>query len=408
VRLDRQRGNPATGSWRALRFGLVCLMAAVPHFVAAIDVGTAIPVAEQVQAERTGRIVVEDWFAGRTEKHLSDAAKLPDRRAQIIQEEDADIAVEAQRLAERNGGDAGAVAARLHETIRANPKLLLAKTSLWWQLGRLPDIFALFAILWWALMLICQGEGLEFDALRPRYPMWEWLFSHPAPPAAIFLAEMLAPIVANPVYLAAPLFPALLYGGIYGWAGGAAAAVLVGAPTVIALACFGKAIQIWVLLRLSSRARGLALGVMAWFGFISILPIFLITSSVPAIVSRAGGWLMPVSRLPWPPARMLAGFTSAGEYVFWRGVVLCWLLAAVLVLAALLLAAASTRDGIIGQGERQSGSLRRQASAVRTRAFVPQGAAVVAARPGRVDSDDVDATVAGGLSGGQPAQRLRV
>jgi hypothetical protein len=34
-------------------------------------------------------------------------------------------------------------------------------------------------LLWWLAMLVCQGEGLELDLQRRRYPMWEWLFSHP-------------------------------------------------------------------------------------------------------------------------------------------------------------------------------------------------------------------------------------
>jgi len=41
---------------------------------------------------------------------------------------------------------------------------------------------------------------------RRRHPMWEWLFSHPVPVGAVFLAEMLAPLAANPVYWTAPLF----------------------------------------------------------------------------------------------------------------------------------------------------------------------------------------------------------
>jgi membrane protease YdiL (CAAX protease family) len=358
LQLDRHRDGRARRSWRVLVFGLVCLIATVPHLGTAIDIGIAIPTAEQVQAEHSGRVVAEEWFVGRTEIRLSEAAISPARRAQIMQAEDADIAIEAQRLADRSGGDATAIAAVLRQTVRQNPKVLLSKGSLWWQPGKLPDIFALFAIVWWALMLICQGEGPELDTLRPRYPMWEWLFSHPAPPSAVFLAEMIAPIAANPVYLAAPLFPALLFGGIYGWLFGVAAAVLVGVPIVVALACVGKAIQIWILLRFSPRTRGAALGVMGWFGFISILPIFLVNSSLPTVVALLGGWLMPLSTLPWPPVRRLAGLTSASEYVFWQGVALCWLLAAILILGALAVALASTRHGITGQTKARQASAR--------------------------------------------------
>src|SRR5262249_10176323 len=58
----------------------------------------------------------------------------------------------------------------------------------------------------WFLMMAFQGEGLELDVQRQRYPMWEWLFSHPIAPAAAFFAEMLAPLAANPIFVAAPIF----------------------------------------------------------------------------------------------------------------------------------------------------------------------------------------------------------
>src|SRR5262249_57283529 len=83
--------------------------------------------------------------------------------------------------------------------------------------------------LWWFVMMMSQGEGLELDLQRRRHPMWEWLFSHPAPPGAIFLAETLSPIAANPIYLTGPLFCGFLYGSIYGAAPGMAAAILAGA-----------------------------------------------------------------------------------------------------------------------------------------------------------------------------------
>jgi hypothetical protein len=50
------------------------------------------------------------------------------------------------------------------------------------------------ALLWWTVMLVFQGEGVELDLQRRRHPMWEWLFSHPVPPGAVFFAEMLSPI----------------------------------------------------------------------------------------------------------------------------------------------------------------------------------------------------------------------
>src|SRR4051794_37152045 len=101
----------------------------------------------------------------------------------------------------------------------------------------LPDIVAFILVAWWCLMMICQGEEPQLDTQRPRNPVWEWLFSHPASSAAIFFAEMIAPIAVNPVYLTAPLFPGVLYGIAYGWPAGIAAALLVGVPVAVALAC---------------------------------------------------------------------------------------------------------------------------------------------------------------------------
>jgi hypothetical protein len=141
MQLDRHRDGRARRSWRVLVFGLVCLIATMPHLGTAIDIGISIPTAEQVQAEQSGRVVAEEWFVGRTEIRLSEAARSPARRAQIMQEEDADIAIEAQRLAERGGNDATAIAALLRQTVGQNPKALLAKSSLWWQPGKLLDIF---------------------------------------------------------------------------------------------------------------------------------------------------------------------------------------------------------------------------------------------------------------------------
>ena len=81
-------------------------------------------------------------------------------------------------------------------------------------------------------MMVCQGEGVELDTQRRRHPVWEFLFSHPVSPGAVFLAEMLSPIAANPIYVTAPLFVAILYGNVYGFAWGVLAGCLVGLPVI--------------------------------------------------------------------------------------------------------------------------------------------------------------------------------
>jgi len=214
------------------------------------------------------------------------------------------------------------------------------------QAGTLPDIVAFILVAWWCLMMICQGEEPQLDTQRPRNPVWEWLFTHPASPAAIFFAEMIAPIAANPVYLTAPLFPGVLYGIAYGWPAGITAGLLIGIPVAIALACMGKAVEIWVMLRLSPRVRGAVLGLMGWFAFASMLAFFFLATSLQANVTMAARWLLRVADLPWPPTRLLLGQTSSGQYVFWLGLSLCWLLAAILIAGAFALSVASTRRGL--------------------------------------------------------------
>jgi membrane protease YdiL (CAAX protease family) len=179
--------------------------------------------------------------------------------------------------------------------------------------------------------------------------MWEWLFSHPARPGAIFLAEMIAPVAANPLYLTAPLFPGVLFGCVYGWSGGIAGAVLVGVPVALTLACVAKAIEIRVVLRLSPRVRGAVLGVMGWFGFASMMAFCLLYSSLQPLVASVSLWLAPFGDLPWPPARMLLGRTPQGYYAFSQGLVLCWLVAVILILGSVAFSVASLRRGLAGQ-----------------------------------------------------------
>ncbi len=347
-RLYQARGGGGSIVISVVSFLVIWTFSVTPHSKMANALSMAIPAAEQIQAEARGRVVVDEWFAGKIERHEADAAHFPEWRAAITNEEDAEITREAERLAGRSG-DAAAIAAHLRQVVRQNPTLLLSKSSLWWQPGSLPDIFALIALVWWALMVICLGEGLGFDTRRPRYPMWEWLFSHPVPSSAVFLAEMLSPIAASPIYLAAPLLPALLYGRIYGFLSGVAAAALVGVPVVIALSCLSRAIQIWVVLRLSPRARATALGLMAWFGTFSVLAIILISSSIPAVVAITGPRLLLLTHLFWPRTRLLAGLTAGGNHDFWWGVAACWIVSAVAIVAALALAVSGTHAGITGR-----------------------------------------------------------
>jgi hypothetical protein len=62
---------------------------------------------------------------------------------------------------------------------------------------------------------------------------------------AVFLAEMLSPLAANPVYWTAPVFVGRAYGLVYGPGLGLLAAVVVGVPLTLAAGCMGKAAGDW-------------------------------------------------------------------------------------------------------------------------------------------------------------------
>jgi hypothetical protein len=74
---------------------------------------------------------------------------------------------------------------------------------------------------------------------------------HPVPAGAAFLAEMLSPIAANPIYWCAPSFVMFLYGFVYGHRLGILAGFLIGIPITVGAACMGKALEIGVVLRVA-------------------------------------------------------------------------------------------------------------------------------------------------------------
>ena len=311
--LLRRRGGTASVGWSRLGFGFVIVMAALVNGVAAVDLMSTFSAGQRVQAAAEGTYVVGDWFIPAVNDLLNQAKQNPSRRAEINRALQRDIAVEAANQAKSYGGDEKAIAARLNAWLQGHDSLIAASRLSSLPLkGALPDMLGLFVLLFWCAMLVCQGDGPDLDTQRQRHPMWEWLFSHPAPPGAIFLAEMISPIAANPVYLTAPLFSGLLYGSAYGFLGGVAAALLVGAPTTIALACLGKAIEINVLLRFSPRSRGAALGLMGWFGYASTLLLLVAAASIEKIVTASAALIEPLAALPWPRCADSSG-TAGGR-----------------------------------------------------------------------------------------------
>ena len=171
----------------------------------------------------------------------------------------------------------------------------------------LPAMLGSLVLIWWGVMLVFQGEGVELDLQRRRHPMWEWLFSHPVPAGAVFLAEMLSPIAANPIYWGAPLFVGFVYGFVYdpGWPCWRFCSLA--CPITVAAACMGKALEIGVVLRFSPRSRGAMVGLMGWLGYASMMLFFFGLIVVPKIVSATGRFLGIFTVLPWPWLKVVPG-----------------------------------------------------------------------------------------------------
>jgi membrane protease YdiL (CAAX protease family) len=207
-------------------------------------------------------------------------------------------------------------------------------------------LFVGLILLWWFLMLVLQGEGLELDFQRRRYPMWEWLLSHPVRPVAAFSAEMLVPFMANPVNWVAPLFWCVVWSSAHGFGWGAVAgAVLVGIPLAAAASCLHKALEIAAFLRLSSLTRGAVLGLMSCGGyFLMILPFSL--CFVPEIKRLLLRLIMPVGEwFPAWPARLIVTGGSQTP-VLWQAVSATLVFGLLVLAGAVVVAWWGTQSGI--------------------------------------------------------------
>ncbi|MBO0860225.1 MAG: CPBP family intramembrane metalloprotease [Chloracidobacterium sp.] len=321
------------------------------HGAAAYAVHSGISVGNRLETERQGKIVVSKDFlngfreieavdptlsSARTQKGLEIYCRTEARdRAREFgdsEEERKKLLLEAVRI--RGGRDF------IAEDDGVS-RLTIARSA--------PALLGSIALLWWLVMMISQGEGLELDLQRRRHPMWEWLFSHPAPPGAIFLAEMLSPIAANPIYITGPFFCGVLYGSIYGAAPGAVAAILIGVPVSAATACVGKASEIGIMLRSSVRSRGAIIGFKSWVGYASMLLFIAAALSMPKIANALGVYLQPLAiSLPWPWIGWFVGARPDGSFSFIYGMIACWLLAVVMIAGGVWYSVWAARRGLAG------------------------------------------------------------
>jgi len=339
--------------WSGLGFLMfVCFMFFL-HGSAAFVVEFAVRAAQRAEVERQGKIVVTEGFfegvAGNANPGNSSHTSSTDRS------EAPDYATQAERISDKYGGSKAAIEQKLRDAVQnrgalglvangdASPGVkALART------GPFPAMIGSLVLFWWAAMLAFQGEGLELDTQRRRHPMWEWLFSHPVQPGAVFLAEMLSPIAANPTYWGGPLFAGIVYGMAYDPGYGLLAAVLVGVPITVAAACLGKALEIGMMLRLSPRTRGATIGLMSWFGYTSMMLFLLGIYFVPRIITGTAGFLHLFASIPWPWLGLFLGSQADGRFVFVNGVAANWVAAGGVIGGAVWFSAWATGRGLAG------------------------------------------------------------
>jgi hypothetical protein len=347
--LFHQRAPKRFSNWSGFGHAFVALVMTLLSIGAAWTVNITVDSAQRFEAERLGMIVVSRAFL--------DAA----RAASNYDSATADIQLsgyylsEADRITDRYGGKRADVEQKLRDEFHAHrsrnfvssdeasPGMTSLATT-----GRLPAMMGSLVLFWWAAMLVFQGEGLELDLQRRRHPMWEWLFSHPAPPGAIFLAEMLSPIADNPIFWGGPLFAAFIYGFVYDPEAGLLAGGFVGIPITIAAACLGKALEIGVVLRFSPRTRGAAIGLMSWLGYASMMLFFVAAVAVPRIVSVLGNFLELFTWMPWPWLSLFLGGQRDGTFSFVSGMIACWIAAAITVALSVEFSVWAARQGLAG------------------------------------------------------------
>ncbi len=212
----------------------------------------------------------------------------------------------------------------------------------------LPLAVGLFMLLWWCAVFATQGEGGMMDLQRRRYPLWGWLFSHPVAPGAVFFAEMLAPLAANPLYWSGPFFFCLLFGEMHGLGVGLCAMVAIGIPCTVAMVTVGKAIETWAMLRVSMKARGVIMGSLWCFGFGSLMAM-IFGYQLPALKGRLLDLMQLVSG--WGSSawvKYLLGYDGEGELALGRTFFLYAVMAMTVTGAAVWVSVRATNAGLAG------------------------------------------------------------
>jgi membrane protease YdiL (CAAX protease family) len=355
--LLRHRAGKNSINWGNLGYALAIIFMAGLNMGAAFVVYLSVTSGERIEAERGGKMVVDRWFVNSvkaaekrrvTGYSVTGLDQADDLSAQ-------EYSSEAHSIVREYGGDESTLERKLRAAVSthgtqafidertASPGIRALP-----RVGAFPAMLGSIALFWWAIMLVFQGEGLELDLQRRRHPMWEWLFTHPITSGAIFFAEMLSPIAANPIYCGAPLFVGFLYGFIYGPGLGFLAAFLIGVPVSIAAACLGKALEIGTILRFSPRSRGAMIGLMSWIGYASLMLFIVGALVIPKVISAVGRFLEPLAAVPWPWLGLFLGEQSNGSFSFLIGTLTCWLVSSLTIMGAVWFSVWGAQQGLSG------------------------------------------------------------
>ncbi len=356
-KLLRHRTGSDTDSLAALGYFFAVIGMCFLHGFAAFCIDAAVKEAARFSQEKTGHIMVSSSFYSRLDDYRN-AEPGPNRQRALARLE-SNCHYEAQRRTERRGGDTKAYEQLLLKTVQEGRiEAFISEDSSDAGLGHLKAAGPLAGLIgssllvWWLIMLTFQGEGLELDIQRRRHPMWEWLLSHPVHPGAVFLAEMLSPIAANPAYLAAPVFPAILFGMTYEPAIGLLALFVVGIPLTIGAAALGKAIEIGVMLRYSPLKRGAIIGIMGWLGYAAMISFIFGFYVIPRLMPVAGDALYPLANaIPSGLLDWLTGTRMDGSHSLLAGMGVCWLTSAGMIGTGVGISVWGTRRGIAGHAE---------------------------------------------------------
>lgn len=372
AQLLRQKTGDSSNTLSVLARIAFVIMTTVIHGSLAWTLTSSLKITQIEHLEQTGQVmVIKSWNYSRIERlqelqtKIQQAKATPEKlnspqRTKPSPDEvryQTDLKYIAERLADDRKRDRGTNERQSQQQIIAHIQkhgLAGFQKDSTRNFGRLGDPasippfywpFVAFMMLWWLVMMIFQGEGLELDIQRRRNPMWEWLLSHPVRPVAAFAAEMLSPMVANPIYWSAPVFWLVILWQPFPGLIGIAASIFIGFSLAIAASCLSKALEISAMLRLSVRSRGAVMGLMSWAGYASMmLPLFILNAA-PLKVWLVMSLAQLTSWLPtWPAKALILGWNA--QPALWQVILSNGLLALGLISSAASLAWWATQRGL--------------------------------------------------------------